>query len=67
MRHEAAESHGAIDTEWRKSSYSGGQGNCLEVADNAPHLVPVRDSKRPTGPVITFSPDAWRAFISQLD
>lgn len=52
---------------WRTSTYSGGNNECLEVADNLPHLVPVRDSKRPTGPVITFSPDAWHAFISQLD
>ncbi|MEU8701324.1 DUF397 domain-containing protein [Streptomyces sp. NPDC048680] len=67
MRHEPAIPHGATGTAWRTSSYSGGQGNCLEVADNVPHLVPVRDSKRPTGPVITFSPYAWRTFIAELD
>ncbi|MFD9421170.1 MULTISPECIES: DUF397 domain-containing protein [unclassified Streptomyces] len=67
MKHDAVISRGATGAEWRASSYSGGQGNCLEVADNTPHLVPVRDSKRPTGPVIAFSPDAWRAFIAELD
>ncbi|MFB7912857.1 DUF397 domain-containing protein [Streptomyces sp. NPDC056061] len=51
---------------WRASTYSGGNNECLEVADNIPHLIPVRDSKRPTGPVITFSPNAWRTFISDL-
>ncbi|MET8664428.1 DUF397 domain-containing protein [Streptomyces tendae] len=51
---------------WRASSYSGGQGNCVEVADNMPTLIPVRDSKRPAGPVITFAPHAWRTFISHL-
>lgn len=51
---------------WRVSTYSGGQGECVEVGDNIPHLIPVRDSKRPTGPVITFSPNAWRTFISDL-
>ncbi|MGW2109824.1 DUF397 domain-containing protein [Streptomyces sp. NPDC001948] len=51
---------------WRASTYSGGNNECLEVADNIPHLVPVRDSKRPTGPVISFSPNAWRTFISEL-
>ncbi|MGW8884010.1 DUF397 domain-containing protein [Streptomyces sp. NPDC055749] len=51
---------------WRTSSYSGGQGDCVQVADNLPHLIPVRDSKRTTGPIIGFSPDAWRTFISQL-
>lgn len=35
---------------WRTSSYSGGQGECVEVGHNLPHLVPVRDSKRPLKP-----------------
>ncbi|GAA3375630.1 DUF397 domain-containing protein [Streptomyces sannanensis] len=51
---------------WRTSSYSGGQGDCVEVADNVPGLIPVRDSKRPTGPVIVFGPRAWNAFITHL-
>ncbi|MFI5616281.1 DUF397 domain-containing protein [Streptomyces sp. NPDC051567] len=51
---------------WRTSSYSGGQGECIQVADNIPHLVPVRDSKRPAGPVIGFAPAAWRAFVAHL-
>lgn len=51
---------------WRTSSYSGGQGNCLEVADDIPDLIPVRDSKRPTGPVITFGRDAWRSFVTRV-
>ncbi|MFD9121954.1 DUF397 domain-containing protein [Streptomyces bottropensis] len=51
---------------WRASSYSGGQGNCVEVADNLPALVPVRDSKRPSGPALAFSPRAWGAFVDHL-
>ncbi|MFI0874697.1 DUF397 domain-containing protein [Streptomyces parvus] len=51
---------------WRTSSYSGGQGECVEVAPNLPHLVPVRDSTRPAGPAITFGHAAWRAFVSDL-
>ncbi|MEU7468146.1 DUF397 domain-containing protein [Streptomyces sp. NPDC044984] len=51
---------------WRASSYSGGQGNCVEIADNIPALIPVRDSKRPAGPVIAFTPHAWRAFVNHL-
>ncbi|MFH9583546.1 DUF397 domain-containing protein [Streptomyces luteogriseus] len=51
---------------WRVSSYSGGQGECVEIADNIPALIPVRDSKRPAGPVITFAPHAWHAFVSHL-
>ncbi|MET9297012.1 DUF397 domain-containing protein [Streptomyces sp. NPDC003077] len=51
---------------WRASSYSGGQGNCLEVADHAPHRIPVRDSKRSDGRVIVFTHDAWRDFLTTL-
>ncbi|MFE9096084.1 DUF397 domain-containing protein [Streptomyces sp. NPDC007264] len=66
MSHEAPASEGADAAIWRRSSYSGGQGDCLEVADGCPALVPVRDSKRPAGPVIRFGPDAWRAFVAYL-
>lgn len=49
---------------WRKSTYSdGGGGDCLELADNVPGIVPVRDSKNPTGPVLFFHPAVWSAFI----
>jgi hypothetical protein len=51
---------------WRKSSYSGGSGgNCVEVADHD-HRVIVRDTKDRTGPVLAFTPDAWRRFADQL-
>ncbi|MEU0549938.1 DUF397 domain-containing protein [Micromonospora sp. NPDC005979] len=49
---------------WRKSTRSNGSGgNCVEVADNLPGLVAVRDSKDPDGPVLVFEPEAWRAFV----
>ncbi|UNS97271.1 DUF397 domain-containing protein [Streptomyces tubbatahanensis] len=51
---------------WRKSSYSGNDNDdCVEVADNLDGTVPVRDSKRPEGPVLTFRPAAWSPFIRQ--
>ncbi|MCY0933407.1 DUF397 domain-containing protein [Streptomyces sp. H34-S4] len=49
---------------WRVSSYSGGQGECVEVADDVPGVVPVRDSTRPAGPVIGFGRQAWRVFVA---
>ncbi|CAM5256111.1 toxin [Streptomyces xanthochromogenes] len=53
---------------WRKSTYSGGDGcNCLEVADDVPHIVPVRDSKTaPHGPTLVFRAGAWSAFIADV-
>jgi hypothetical protein len=48
---------------WRKSSRSGSQGNCVEVriVDGG---VEVRDSKDPTGPVLTFTRAEWAAFLA---
>ncbi|MFF3613715.1 DUF397 domain-containing protein [Streptomyces sp. NPDC002580] len=49
---------------WHKSTYSGASGgDCLEVAEGHPTLVPVRDSKNPEGPRLTFRARAWAAFL----
>jgi hypothetical protein len=47
---------------WRTSRRSGGQGNCVEVADT-PAAVGVRDSKDPSGPVLVFARSQWQAFV----
>ena len=53
--------------EWRKPSYSGNNGgNCVEVADNLPNIVAVRDSKDPDGPALILSADQWADFISRV-
>jgi hypothetical protein len=53
--------------EWRKSSWSGGNGgDCVEVARNLPGAVAVRDSKDPDGPKLTFTPDEWVAFTAGI-
>ncbi|MFF0450164.1 DUF397 domain-containing protein [Streptomyces sp. NPDC004609] len=51
---------------WRKSSYSGNEDNCLEFADNQPGTVPVRDTKNPGGPALTFTTTAWNVFIQTI-
>ncbi len=51
---------------FRTSSYSSvtENGECVEVATNVPALVAIRDSKRPTGPVLHLTPSAWTAFLA---
>ena len=50
---------------WRKSSYSGNQGDCVEVSlDRASALV--RDTKDPSSGHLTVSPQAWEEFLGRL-
>jgi hypothetical protein len=52
---------------WRKSSYSGNNGgDCVEVGA-AVQVIAVRDTKQDSnGPVLLFSPAAWRSFADQV-
>ncbi|WP_327047781.1 DUF397 domain-containing protein [Microbispora sp. NBC_01189] len=50
--------------EFHKSSFSGSGNDCVEVATNLRGLVAVRDSKDRSGPVLTFTPQEWSAFIA---
>lgn len=75
MRHELRR-HGMAQTgitidlsraSWHKSSHSnGGEGGCVEIADNLPGVVAVRDSKDPDGPALIFTTAAWRTFTRRL-
>jgi hypothetical protein len=50
---------------WHTSSYSGGSGDCVQVA-LAPDRVLVRDSKDPGGPALAVRTPVWRAFLTTL-
>lgn len=49
---------------WRTSTRSGAQGNCVEVADNLPGVVAIRDSKNRDGGTLTFGQASWQSFVS---
>ena len=49
---------------WVKSSYSGSEANCVEVAVRSSVLV--RDTKDRGGPVLRFTPATWRQFADQM-
>lgn len=58
-------SHSLAGAHWRKSSHSGSQEvNCVEVAAAGAGVV-VRDSKNPDGPVLSFAPSTFAAFIAR--
>ncbi|MGW4647893.1 DUF397 domain-containing protein [Kitasatospora sp. NPDC004289] len=58
------------DARWQKSSYSNQDGGqCIEPALNlaaAGNIVPVRDSKDPSGPALVFPAGAWAAFAAAV-
>jgi Domain of unknown function (DUF397) len=55
-----------MESNWRKSSYSGDNGGaCVEVASSA-EVVLVRDSTDHGGPVVAFTTNAWLAFTATI-
>jgi hypothetical protein len=57
----------SIESVWRTSSYSGGQGgNCVQVATRSMGEVAVRDSKDTPGPVLQFEGAAWLEFVASV-
>ncbi|MFC9287426.1 DUF397 domain-containing protein [Streptomyces sp. NPDC057052] len=56
---------GITDT-WTKSSYSTGNGACVEVKSPVVAAMAVRDSKVQDGPVLDFPADAWNLFVASV-
>jgi hypothetical protein len=50
---------------WRTASYTGGNGNCVEVGDTA-RVVLVRDTKDRQGGTLAVPAEAWQAFMRKL-
>jgi hypothetical protein len=51
------------EAQWFKSSYSSGNGQCVEVARSS-QVTAVRDSVHPDGVALTFPTGEWVAFLS---
>ncbi|WP_298182830.1 DUF397 domain-containing protein [Saccharomonospora sp.] len=51
------------ENEWRKSSFSGKETNCVEFR-RVEGGVEVRNSKRPDAGVIAYTDSEWRAFVA---
>ena len=48
---------------FRKSSFSQGNGACVELASDGEHVY-VRDSKDPGGVTVRLSTESWRSLLS---
>lgn len=49
---------------WRKSSASGGNGACVEVAQSGSFIL-VRDSRAPLGTILKFTPGQWYGLVQR--
>jgi hypothetical protein len=55
-----------IGQTWRTASYTGnGGGNCVEVG-HAAGVIAVRDTKDRDGGALSFTANAWRAFMANV-
>ncbi|GGP37073.1 DUF397 domain-containing protein [Saccharothrix coeruleofusca] len=48
--------------EWRTSSYSGGQGQCVQIARGGGWAA-IRDSKNPSGGALILTSDQLSTFL----
>jgi hypothetical protein len=53
-----------LEREWRTSSYTGTNGNCVEAASAAG--VMIRDTKDRDGVKLRFTARTWQKFIASV-
>lgn len=56
--------NGNLELIFRRSSFSNGAGECIEIASRPGGEKFVRDSKDETGPVLSFGAAEWSAFVA---
>lgn len=49
---------------WRRSSHSGKQGNCVELAHFPDATTAIRDSHDPDGPILSWSVARLAEFVT---
>ena len=54
-----------LERDWRKSSYTGTNGNCVETA-NGNSTVMVRDTKDRNGVTLSIPAGAWQTFLAMV-
>ena len=65
MNHDQAAAELTTTAGWRKSSYSDGANNCVEVTTELPGWVGVRDSKLGIdSPLLAVALSQWRATLT---
>jgi hypothetical protein len=51
---------------WRKSSFSWANGDCVEVSGSAFEAIWIRDSKNPQGHALAITPAGWNSFLGDI-
>ena len=52
------------DLQWRKSSRSAEEANCVETAAGPDGTARLRDSKNPDQPHLRLTPATWRGLLA---
>jgi hypothetical protein len=64
--HNDSRAYDGASGSWRKSTYSGDQGDCVEVAGGHSGIVPVRDSKDPGAEHLAVASASWSGLVVAL-